>query len=100
MESLQLYANERSIRQFGKHLGVRSFKIGEAVSVAVPALDRASTDDKRVSCQVIRIHSGPSYEIEAKYGILDQNFSTFELMPLPSRINFGILTPLPNRKIN
>lgn len=59
----QLHANERSIRQFGKQRAVRSFEIGEAVSLAVPALDRASTDDKRVFGQVLHIHSCPSYEI-------------------------------------
>ena len=59
----QLHANKRSIRQFGKQRAVRSFEFEEAVSVAVLALDRASTDDKRAFGQVIRIHSGPSYEI-------------------------------------
>ncbi len=54
----QLHANERSIRQLGKQRAVRSFEIGEAVSVAVPALDRASIDDKRVFGQIIRILSG------------------------------------------
>ena len=67
--------------------------------MAVPALDRASTDDKRVFGQVIHIHSGPSYEIQTKYGILDQNFPTSELMPLPSTINLEIPPPAPNRKL-
>ncbi len=67
--------------------------------MAVPALDRASTDDKRVFGQVIRIHSGSSYEIQTKYGILDPNFPTSELMPFPSTIDLGIPTPAPDRKI-
>lgn len=47
----QLHANERSIQQFGKQRVVRSFEIGEAITVAVPALDRASTF--RTACAVI-----------------------------------------------
>ena len=67
--------------------------------MAVPASDQASTDDMRVFGQVIHIHSGSSYEIQTKYGILDRNFPTSELMPLPSTIDLGILTSPPDRKI-
>ncbi len=95
----QLHANERFIRQFGKQNAVRSFKIGEAVSVAVPELDRASKDDKRVFGQVIRIYSGLSYKIQTKYRILDRNFLTSELMPLPSTMDLGIPIPAPDQKI-
>ena len=67
--------------------------------MAVSASDRASTDDKRVFGQVIRIDSGPSNKIQTKYGILDRKFPTSELMPLPSTIDLGISTPAPDRKI-
>ena len=96
----QLHANKRSIWQFGKQRAVRFYKNGDSVSVAVPALDRASTDDKRIFGQIIRIHSGPSYKIQTKFGILDQNFPTSELMPLPSTINLEIPTAAPDRKIS
>ena len=87
----QFQANERSIRQYGKQRAVKNFEVGESVSVAVPALDRASTDDKRIFGQVKRVHIGPSYEIQTKYGVLDRNFPTSELMPLPSTIDLEIL---------
>ncbi len=44
----QLHANERSICQYGKQRAVKVFAIGDKVSIAVPVLDRASTDDKRI----------------------------------------------------
>ncbi len=65
--------------------------------MAVPALDRASTDDKRIFGQVVCIHSGPNYEIQTKYGIFDRNFPTS--VPLPSTIDLGIPTPTPDQKI-
>ncbi len=37
------------------------------MNVAVPALDWASTDDKRVFGKVASIYSGPDYEIQTKY---------------------------------
>ncbi len=95
----QLYANERSIWQFEKQLAVRFFEIREAVGVAVPALDRASIDDKRVFGQLIHIHSGPSYEIKTKYSILDRNFLTSELILLASTNDLGIPTSAPDQKI-
>lgn len=83
----QLQANEQSIRPYGKQCAVRNFVVGESVSIAVPALDRASTDDKRTFGQVKKAHNGPSYEIQTKYGVLDRNFPTLKLMPLPSGDN-------------
>ncbi len=95
----QLHANERSIRPHGKQRPVKTFEVEECVSVAVSALDRASTDDKRIFGRVKQVHNGPSYEIQTKYGLLDRNFPTFELMPLPSTIDLEIPVPAPNRKI-
>ena len=92
----QPHANERSIRQYRKQRAVKSFKVGESVSVAVSALDRVSTDDKRIFRRVKKVHNGPSYEIQT---ILDRNFPTSELMPLPSTIDLEIPVPAPDRKI-
>ncbi len=50
----QLHANEPSIRQYDKQRGVKIFVIGYKVSIAVPVLDCASTDDKRIFGQVIQ----------------------------------------------
>ena len=44
----QQHANERSKRQYGKQRQTTIYELGSKVSVAVPALDRASTDDKRI----------------------------------------------------
>ena len=45
---------------------ISSFEIGEFVRVTVPALDRVSTDAKRIFGQVKRVHISPSYEIQTK----------------------------------
>lgn len=64
---------------------------------AWPSLDHASTDDKWIFGQVKQVHNG--YEIQTKYGILDRNFPTFELMHLPSTINLEIPLLAPDHKI-
>lgn len=71
----QLHANEGSIRQHGKQRSVKVFAMEAKVSVAVPALDRASTDDKRVFGQVIK-NFGDTYSIQTKHGVLDRNYPT------------------------
>ncbi len=95
----QLYANERSICQYGKQQAVKVFAIGDKVSIEVNALDHASTDDKRIFGQVIQSFDN-AYRIETKHGVLDRNYPTFELMSLPDTIELGILEPLPRKKNN
>ena len=90
----QKHANERSQRQYGKQRQVRTFALFDQVSVAVPALDRASTDDKRIFGRVIGLNPEyNSYQILTKYGVLDRNYPTSELNPLPSQFDLGIPDP-------
>ncbi len=94
----QLHANERSIRQYGKQRAVKVFAIGDKVSIAVPALDRVSTDDKRIFGQVIKSFDN-AYSIQTKHGVLDRNYPNPELMSLPDTIELGIPEPSPSKKI-
>lgn len=96
----QRHANERSKRQYGKQRQTTTFELGDQVSVAVPALDRASTDDKRLFGRVIGVHKDyDSYQIVTKYGILDRNYPISELNPLPSHIDIEIPNPPPTAKV-
>lgn len=95
----QLHANERAVRQYGKQRSVKVFKVDDKVSVAVSALDRASTDDKRISGRIIRV-VGDTYGIRTKYSTLDRLHPTSELMPLPDTIDLGIPDPAPLKKIS
>lgn len=69
--------------------------MGAKVSIAVTALNRASTDNKRVFGQAIN-NFGNSYSIQTKYGVLNRNQTTSELMPRPDTIEIGIPEPPPN----
>jgi len=66
------------------------------VSVAVPSLDRASTDDKRLFGRVIKVKEDYDYyKILTKYSVLDWNYPILSLNPLPSSIDLEILLPEP-----
>ena len=96
----QKHANERSQRQYGKQRQVRTFDLGEQVSIAVPALDRASTNDKRLFRRIVGYHPNyNSYQILTKYGVLDRNYPISELNPLPSEFDLGISEPLPTATV-
>lgn len=43
--------------------------------------------------------AAPTTRFRPKYGIIDRNFPTSELMPLPSTIDLEIPVPAPARKI-
>ena len=63
---------------------------------AVPALDRASIDDKRIFGKVIDVREEyDSYQILTKYKVLDRQYPISELNPLPEHIDIGIPNPLP-----
>ena len=90
----QQYANERSKRQYDKQRQITTFELGDQVSVAVPALDRASTNDKRIFERVIGvIEDYDSYQIQTKYKILNRNYPISELNPLPPHIDIEISNP-------
>ena len=92
----QEHANKRSQRQYGKQRQITTYEVGDQVSVAVPALDRASTDDKRIFGRVIAVREEyDSYQILTKYGVLDRQYPISELNPLPEHIDIGIPTPPP-----
>ena len=92
----QEHANKRSQRQYGKQRTITTYEIGDQVSVAVPALDRASTDDRRIFGRVISVREEyDSYQILTKYGVLDRQYPISELNPLPEHIDIGIPTPPP-----
>ena len=97
----QKHANERSQRQYGKQRQTTTFELGDQVSVAVPALDRASTDDKRLFGRVIEVHEDyNSYQIVTKHGILDRNYPISELNRLPDHIDIEIPNPPPTVKVS
>ena len=92
----QVYANKRSQRQYGKQRQVTTYQKGDQVSVTVLALDRISTDDKRVFGRVIDIRGEyDSYQILTKYRVLDRQYPISELNPLPEHIDIGIPNPPP-----
>ena len=63
--------------QYGKQRKTTTFELGDKVSVAVLALDRASTDDKRLFGQVVGIYEEfNTYTILTKHGVLDRQCPT------------------------
>lgn len=95
----QIHTNKRSIRQYGKQRSVKVFAIGDKISIALPILDRASVDDKRVFGQVIK-NFGNVYSTQTKHGVLDRNYTTSELMLFPDKIELGIPEPPLSKKIS
>lgn len=60
------------------------------MSIAVPRLDRTSTDDKRVFGKVLDMPQHDRYEIGTPYGVLDRLYPTNQLLPLDESIEVNI----------
>ncbi len=98
VRTAQTYANMLAKRKYGKQRQITTYDIGDKVSVAVLALDRASADDKRIFGRVIDvIEEYDSYRILTKHGLLDRNYLISELNPLPKHIDLGISNPPPTK---
>ncbi len=92
----QQHANERAKRQYGKQRQTSTYNIDDKVSVAVSALNRAVTDDKRIFERVIDvIVEYNSYRILTKHGLLNRNCPISELNPLPRHIDLDISNSPP-----
>ena len=97
----QKHANGRSRQQYGKQRQNIVFAVGTKVSVAVPALDRASTDDKQIFGRVIDVQEDyDSYQILTKHGLLDRCYPISQLNLLPNHIDLGISNPPPTKWVS
>jgi hypothetical protein len=82
--------NTRAICQYSKQHTIRIFSKGDKVSIAVPRLDRTSTDDKRVFWKILDMPKSDRYIIATPYGILDCLYPTNQLLPLDESIEVNI----------
>lgn len=77
---------------------MKVFKIGDKVSIAVPHQDRSSTDDKRIFGCITKVYKD-NYTIQTKYGILDRQYPTSQLMPLSANTDLDFSDPPVLKKI-
>ena len=60
---------------------VQTFKVGDAVSVQIPRIDRAATDLHRLPCIVVARHGNKhfQYRLLCKYGLLESSYPESKL---------------------
>ena len=62
-----------------KRKTVRTFKVGDCVSVRVPRIDRAGTDSLRLPCVVVEEHAQGLYRLRSCSGVLDNCYRAGDL---------------------
>ena len=62
-----------------KKIKVTHFKLGEAVTVKVPAQDRGPCDMSRIPGIIIKLNKNGFHKIKTQYGILKTQYRTDEL---------------------
>jgi len=65
-----------------KRVTIRDFSVNDYVPVAIPKIDRASTDLPRLPCVVTEVHGDKvrSYSLAGKHGILKDKYRAGDLM--------------------
>ena len=74
---------------------IDTFAIGDLVSLRIPSIDRASTDHRRISCQVMYKPHPDQHQVYCEFGLLDRFYPSRELERLPSTIRPAYLESIP-----
>ena len=77
---------------------ITEYQIGDLVRVAVPKIDRFSTDRPTLPCKIIK-KIKDKYQIGSKFGIIGVSYSAGELEPLGT-IAFSELDEIPSNEIS
>ncbi len=65
---------------------IHTFNIRDAVTLAIPAKDRAVNDAPKMETQVIDIPYKNRYTMQTEYGILTNSHPTSELNQVPAEL--------------
>lgn len=84
------------IKKHSRQKRVEAFLPGDLVSLAVPRLDRASTNPSRLLGKVIAVKHRKSYQLQSPYGILDRWFPTNQLLRVPESEHIYVESKIGN----
>jgi len=59
------------------------FQPGDFVTLKIPQEDRASTDNLRIYCRVVKESHPNRHQLQTKYGILATHYPTKKLLRIP-----------------
>lgn len=72
------------VQKHSRQNRIEIFYPGDFVTLAVPRLDRASTDPSHLLCRVLKVKYQKSHQLQCQYGILDRWFPTNQLLRVPT----------------
>lgn len=81
----------------GTHL-IYFFKIGDIVTVAVPAKDCAVTDSPRMEARIVGIPHKNRYQLQIEYETLTNSYPTSELNLVPQELLDSVLAQITTSK--
>jgi len=76
-------ARVKMVKKHSKRHSPEIFQPGDFVTLKIPREDRASTDNLRIYCQVIKEPHPNRYQLQCKHGILAAHYPTKELLRIP-----------------
>ena len=84
----------------GKRIKVEIFSVGDVVSVAIPKLDRASTDMKRLPAVIVQVHGVKRlvYSLAIKYGLLKTKYAAGDIERFSGEVTPDVTTEITLRE--
>lgn len=65
------YSHQKMVQKHSRQSRIEIFHAGDYVTLAVPRLDRASTDPSRLFYRVLKVKYKKTHQLQCQYGILD-----------------------------
>lgn len=62
---------------------MHAFKVGDIVTVAIPAKDHSVNDARRMEAKIISVPHGNRYRLQTEYRVLANSYSTSEINLVP-----------------
>jgi hypothetical protein len=72
------------VEKLNKRFTPERFQSGEFVTLKIPREDRASTDNLRIYCKVIKEPHPNQYQLQSKHGILTIHYPIKDLLRIPA----------------
>ena len=86
VRELQATRRDQMAKKFNAAHHIHTFKMGDIVTVAIPAKDRAVNDAPRTESRNIDIPHENRHTLQTEYGVLSNSYPTSELNQVPAEL--------------
>ncbi len=86
VQELQATRRDQMAKKYNAAHLILTFKIGDIITVAIPATDRAVNDAPRMEARIIDIPHENRHTLQTEYSVLSNSYPTSEVNQVPAEL--------------